>query len=193
MDLALGLAPHTGWAVAVVVGGDARAPQVVHRARVELVPDGVERFAYHLVQDWPLAEAERHLAETDAAVDRTAKQVLVDLTEAAAGHGTLVGVGVVGRPHELPSDLGQILARHTLLHAGEGDLYLSALLDAAAAVGLVATLAPPKKTVEQVATAVGTAPGLLVERLGALRKELGSPWTADHKAATAAALLALRR
>jgi hypothetical protein len=177
--------------VAVVVGGDARAPRVVHRDRVELVPEGVERFAYHLVQDWPVAKAERHLAETDAAVHRTAKQVLADLAGVAADHGTLVGVGVVGHPHELPDDLATMLAKHMLLHAGEGDLYLSALLDATDAIGLPATLAPPKKTVEQVASLIGTAPGLLVERLGALRKELGSPWTADHKAATAAALLAL--
>ena len=191
MDLALGLTPHTGWAIAVLVGGDAQAPQVLHRERVELVPDGVERFAYHLVQDWPVAKAERHLAETDAAVERQAKQVMAELAERATTHGRLVGVGVVGQPHELPDDLAAVLAKHMLLHAGEGELYLSALVDAAAAAGLPATLAPPKKTVEQVAGLLGTAPGLLVERLGALRKELGSPWTADHKAATAAALLAL--
>jgi hypothetical protein len=191
VDLSLGLAPHTGWAVAVLVGGDATAPQVLHRERVELVPDGVERFAYHLVQDWPLEKAERSLADTDAAVDRTAKQVLADLAETAAGHGDLVAIGVVGHPHELPDDLATILAKHMLLHAGEGDLFLSALLDAADALGLPATLAPPKKTVEQVAALIGTAPGLLVDRLTALRKELGAPWTADHKAATAAALLAL--
>ena len=191
MDLALGLAPHTGWAIAVVVGGDVHAPQVLHRERIELVPDGVERFAYHLVQDWPLEKAERHLAETDAAVERQAKQVVAELAEQAATHGRLVGVGIVGQPHELPEDLAAILAKHMLLHAGEGELYLSALLEAAEGAGLRATLAPPKKTVEQVAPLVGTAPGLLVERLASLRKELGSPWTADHKAATAAALLAL--
>ncbi len=155
------------------------------------MPEGVERFAYHLVQDWPVEKAERHLAETGAAVDRTAGQVLAGLAEVAAAAGRLVGVGVVGHPHELPDDLVTILAKHMLLHAGEGDLYLSALLDAADAVGLPATLAPPKKTAEQVAPLIGTAPGLLVERLAALRKELGAPWTADHKAATAAALLAL--
>ena len=191
MDLALGLAPHTGWAIAVVVGGDVHAPQVLHRERIELVPDGVERFAYHLVQDWPLEKAERHLAETDAAVERQAKQVVAELAEQAATHGRLVGVGIVGQPHELPEDLAAILAKHMLLHAGEGELYLSALVDAASAAALPVTLAPPKKTVEQVAGLLGTAPGLLVERLGAVRKELGSPWTADHKAASAAALLAL--
>ena len=73
----------------------------------------------------------------------------------------------------------------------KGELYLSALLDAADAHGLPVTLAPPKKTVEQVAALVGAAPGLLADRLTAMRKELGAPWTADHKAATAAALLAL--
>jgi hypothetical protein len=191
VDLAVGLAPHTGWAIAVVVGGDVQAPQVLHRERVELVPHGVERFAYHLVQDWPVAKAERHLAETEVAVERTAKQVVADLADRAAEHGRLVGVGVVGQPHELPDDLAAILAKHMLLHAGEGELYLSALLDAAAAAGLAVTLAPPKKTVGQVGGLIGSAPGLLVERLGALRKELGAPWTADHKAATAAALLAL--
>jgi hypothetical protein len=191
VDVALGLAPHTGWALAVLVGGDATAPVILHRERVELVPEGVERFAFHLVQEWPLEKAERHLADTAEAVDRTALEVLAHLTEVAADHGGLVGAGVLGHPHELPDDLATILAKHLLLHAGEGDLYLSALLDAAAAVALPVTLAPPKKTVVQVAAQLGVAG--LDTRLAALRKELGAPWTADHKAATAAALLALAR
>jgi len=191
VQLALGLAPHTGWAIAVVAAGPPGAPKVLHRARVELVPDGVERFAFHLVQDWPIAKAERSIAATRDAVERTAEAVVAELAVVAGEHGTVAGVGIVGRPQEVPEDLAQVLARHQLLHAGEGALYLSALLDAADAAGLRATLAPPKRTVEQVAAAIGTAPGLLADRLGALRKELGAPWTADHRAATAAALLAL--
>lgn len=190
--VALGLVPHTGWAHSVTVAGDAHRPRVLHRERVELVPAGVERFAYHLVKDWPLAKATRSVTEAHAAVRATTRQVLGHLADTAGTHGRVVGLSIVGRPHDVPEELAAILAKHHLLHAAEGELFLSAVLDAADDLGLPVTLLAPKGTVEQAATILGTPPGSFADRLTALRAELGAPWQADHKAATAAALVALQ-
>jgi hypothetical protein len=56
---AIGFSVHTGWAAAVAVGGPAEAPEVLARARLELLreEDGVVRFVFHSVEKKPLGEA----------------------------------------------------------------------------------------------------------------------------------------
>jgi hypothetical protein len=127
------------------------------------------------------------LAEVDASVAELTGAVVDRLRSL----GDVAAVGIVGRPYDLPDSLERILASHSLLHAAEGDLYLSALLDAADDRGLPSILAPPKGTVAAVAPELGTTADALASCLARLRADLGAPWTADHKAATAAALLAL--
>ena len=39
MELAWGCKPHSGWAIAVLVGGSATEPLVLDRRRVQLCPD----------------------------------------------------------------------------------------------------------------------------------------------------------
>ena len=112
------------------------------------------------------------------------------MAETARRHGDLVAVAVVGRPRDLP-DLDAALANHSMLHSAEGELYRGALDDAADALGLPVTAAAPKGTVDEAAAALGITKERLGARLAELRTELGSPWQADHKAATAAALMAL--
>ncbi len=189
-DLALGFKPHTGWAVAVLLAGDAAHPTVLERQRIELVPETTERFVYHLVQDWTLDEAARSVADAEDAVDIATRAAVEDLVAAAAAHGTVVAAGVVGEPHDVPS-LEKVQQSHTLLHTAEGELYRSALEDAAADLGLTVVPVPPKGTVAEAAAALGVANEAFVARLKALRKELGAPWAADHRDAAAAALLAL--
>ena len=188
--VAIGIRPHTGWAVAVIVGGTAVSPQVLHRERVELVPGDVERFAYHLVQDWPLAKAAASVEAAHVAVEATTTEVLADLCTRARALGKLAGVGLVGEPHDVP-ELERVLASHTLLHTAEGELFFGTLVDAATKQRVGVTLVPPKATLDSAADALGTDPTQLTQRLAGLRAELGAPWQADHKAATAAALVAL--
>lgn len=190
MDLALGLAPHSGWAIAVVVGGTAEQPVVLHRERVLLCPDHLPRQAYHAAQGLPSAEGARLVTEVDAAVAVTTAATLTHLLRTAADHGRAVGMGLLGNPRPLPA-LEQALANHTMLHSAEGELYRGALDDAAAAVGLPVIPLPPKDVLQEAAAQLGTTTSLLEARVAALRSELGAPWAADHRRATAAALVAV--
>jgi hypothetical protein len=190
MELAWGCKPHSGWAIAVLVGGSAADPVVLDRRRVQLCPDDLPRQAYHAAQGLPAARAAALIAEVDAAVAAMTARVVDELAEVAGGHGHLLGLSVVGRPRELPA-LEVVLANHALLHAAEGELYRGALDDAATERRLAVCVAPSKRTVEEAAAALGTTGDALHSRLTALRAELGAPWQADHKDATAAALMAL--
>jgi hypothetical protein len=163
MDLAWGCAPHSGWAVAVLVGGSAIRPVVLDRRRVQLCPDALPRQVYHAAQGLAAARAATLVGEVDVAVASLARAVVGDLIDAARPLGELAAVAVLGRPRELP-DLEVVLGNHALLHAAEGELYRAAM---------------------------GTTRDALTATLDALRADLGAPWQADHKAATAAALLVL--
>ncbi len=190
MQLAWGCKPHSGWAVAVLVGGSPTEPLVLDRRRVQLCPEALPRQVYHAAQELPRALAAALVAEVVAAIGAMTAAVVDDLTRVARTHGDLVAVAVVGRPRDLP-EVDVVLGNHSLLHAAEGELYRAALDDAAEAHGLVVCAAPSKHTMEEAAATLGTSRDALTVRLTALRADLGAPWQADHKEATAAALMAL--
>jgi hypothetical protein len=190
MELALGCAPHTGWAVVVLVAGDARRPVVVERRRVVLCPEDQHRQIYHHAQALPIAKAAAAVRQVERAVESQTMSAVEELAKVAAEHGDLVAAGIVGRPRDVPP-LAQVLASHALLHLAEGELYRGAFDEAARWQGLEVAMAPPKDTVAEVAAALGAPAAPFADRLTALRAELGAPWQADHRAATAAGLLAL--
>ena len=190
MEVALGFKPHTGWAVAVTLGGDARKPVVFDRCRVTLCPDDLPRQVYHHAQSLSPARAVRAVVDVEDAVDITSDHVLGELAERAMCHGELVAVGIVGEPRSVP-DLKQVLASHALLHLAEGELYRGALDDAAHERGLPVSLTSHKETIGHASASLGVSSDALEATLTDLRRELGAPWQADHRAAAAAALVAL--
>jgi hypothetical protein len=190
MELAWGCKPHSGWAIAVLVGGTVRDPLVLDRRRVQLCPDALPRQVFHAAQGLPRARGAALIAKVEASVTAMTAAVIDELADVARAHGDLVALSVVGFPREVP-DLDTVLGSHALLHAAEGELYRGALDEAAAVRGLAVGAAPPKGTLEAAAAALGTTRAAFTATLTALRAALGAPWTADHKDATAAALMAL--
>ncbi len=57
MRLALGLNVHTGWAAAVVAGGDWVAPFLAAREHVELLGED-QRFVFHKAAEMPPGEGQ---------------------------------------------------------------------------------------------------------------------------------------
>lgn len=190
MELAWGCKPHSGWAIAVLVGGTAVTPVVLDRRRVQLCPDDLPRQVYHAAEGLPRARAAALVAKVDAAVATMTTAVLQELSVAAHARGDLVALALIGRPRDLP-ELDAALGNHSMLHSAEGELYRGALDDAAEAMGLPVIPAPPKRTLDEAAVVLAISRDTLAAHLTGLRAELGAPWQVDHKDATAAALMAL--
>jgi hypothetical protein len=59
----MGIAPHSGWAAAVVVGAASPAPTVLARSRIELIDEHLpeSKQPYHAVEALDLEEAARRL------------------------------------------------------------------------------------------------------------------------------------
>jgi hypothetical protein len=188
---AIGCSDHTGWAVLVTLTGDAAAPRVLDRRRVTLVDEALPRMAYHAAASLPRTQAEALIAEVEAsAVTESTAQLGALLADVGELGYEVTGVAIGDAP-QVPDDLDLVLAKHHLLHAGEGALFREALVEAAAEHGLAITRFPHKDALGQAAAAHGVDPAALSSRLGELRRDLGAPWNADHRSAAAAALLTL--
>src|SRR5262245_26211423 len=62
---ALGFSTHTGWAAMVAVAGNAAAPEILARGRLEMMGDdrARPRFVYHVARELTLQTAERIVRE----------------------------------------------------------------------------------------------------------------------------------
>lgn len=177
--VALGIRPHSGWAVVVAVTGPPDVTLLARR-RIEVVAPGDPRQCWHAAQDGGLDPAAAEALETRVAAGARAAADAA-LAAVLAEVGGAVAAGIVGEPRDLPGG-DRILANHSLLHSAEGELYRSVLDDAATALGLTVLNVHPK--------AVPLADH--AELLAELKAAAGPPWQADHRLATVVALEALR-
>ena len=166
--------------------------EVVERRRVAYEPDNT-RFIYHHAAEIARNKAEPLIATARLqAADKACKQ-LQDLISAVSASGTaVVGACVPGRNSKLPGALGDILAVHARIHAAEGAFYRDILADALRGLGVPVRRAPERDLWAIAGTEMDCREDRLRDRLAALGKELGPPWSEDQKLACLAAFIALK-
>ena len=189
---ALGFSPHSGWACVVALAGRIDAPAVVARGRLDLSGPSVPVQPYHAARGLSLPQAEALVRRTrEVAQERAAAGVggiLADLR--AAGH-QVADACIPGGGTAVPPSLASILASHPLAHAAEGELFRSALLDAASGHGLSVLYLPARELPARARTVLGRDEGALREALAAMGRAVGPPWRRDEREAALAAWLAL--
>jgi hypothetical protein len=171
-------------AVSAGVGSAGAVPAGAFAGRwaVDLCADGVPAQLFHAAAGLPAARAERFVRDGVEAVGAVAAARLDAIVAELAGD---VRVAVVTGDHPVPDDvpIARILVVHTLMHGAEGQLYRDALLDAAAARGLVAHGVPRGPAQDRLA-------GDLAGVVAAIGAAAGRPWRREQKLATVAALVA---
>ena len=191
---ALGFKLHTGWAMLVALTGQPGELQVMFRGRIELLPpdESVPRFVYHEAAELPPARATALVKQAREASQKAARPAIEDvLRDLESRKATAAVCGVLSGSTPLPDDLSRILRSHPLIHAADGALFLQAIVSACESHGLTVTAVREREVWARAAAAWGlTEPGLRKE-MDALRKSVGTPWSADHKTAAVAALFAL--
>ncbi len=179
----------------VALAGRPGEIQVLFRGRIELLPlDGsVPRFVYHEAAELspPLATAlvNRAREASQKAARFSIKDVLTELD--SRGAKAAVG-GVLSGSTSVPDDLSRILRSHSLIHAAEGALFQQAIVSACESCGLAVTAVRQREVWPRAASAWGLGESVLRKEVDAVRTSVGAPWSVDHKAATAIALLALK-
>jgi hypothetical protein len=191
--IALGLRPHTGWAALVALeespeetadGGRDRL-HLVGRRRVSLLAEDMPRQVFHLLRGLELTEAQRRVEHVRAAATEAATAVLTD--DGIASRPDIVGIGVVAWQPSVPDGLDRVLRSHQLMHAAEGDLYRTAILDAADALGIPAHCFLPSALTTTAASLIGTSASWIGEQLQVLGRQAGPPWQKDQKESALAA------
>jgi hypothetical protein len=190
--VALGIKTHTGWAAVVAVAGPIASANVVAKRRIDMATTFDEGAVYHKGQELPLAQAEALVRSSEEKFQRIARDALEELLAELRtdGRAPVAAALVSGKDKALPP-LASILKSHALVHAAEGDLYRRVLLRASEACGIPTLLVPENQIEEQAVDALQTEPAELAQRLAAMGKASGKPWTKDQKQSALVAWIAL--
>ena len=189
-----GLAPHSGWAAAVILGGTAATPRVLARERIELADASTPDSAhpYHALQALPLSKARPQLERYEEAAALCARAAVQQLKGLArAGGASLRAVCILDSSGRSGASLEAILASHALIHTAEGHHFRAALAQAAAAGGLTVTRVASRELSARAQVILGRTERQLGEAVTALGRGLGAPWGADQKSAALLAWLLL--
>ncbi len=195
MRAAFGFKIHTGWAMLVAVAGQPDQIEVLIRRRIELLPrdESIPRFVYHAAAKLPLRGATELIKRVERESQRSAQLTIESAIEELGGRNARVNTcGVLSGSALVPDDLSRILQSHPLIHAAEGALFVHAIVSACKMHAFKTTSVHDREVWGRAATVWRLGEQNLRKRIDDVRKSVGSPWGADHKAAAAVALLALK-
>ncbi|HEY1905552.1 MAG TPA: hypothetical protein VGG91_05895 [Myxococcaceae bacterium] len=196
--MALGFSVHTGWAAMVAIARSGSTLSVLDRRRVGMLPISTSNrpeaspHVYHAARELPPEDARALLRLAEDEARSKAREALG--AAIAHLHGTghrVVGSAIITARQGPSRSLEEILQSHTLVHAAEGALFRAVIRAASEELGLPVIQVQAPELVRRAAVALGLRKDAVPAYLTQLGRPLGPPWTADHKAASLAAVLAL--
>ena len=191
-EAALGFRVKSGWAMAVLVSASS-PPRVIDRRRVDLsdpaVPDSAQPF--HAGLDLPRAAAAKAVARLVKCVERSSQRAIAELIKHYQAKGfRIVGAGIiVGStvdPQTIPND-------HIRAHAAEGRLFRVVIENALKLSRVKFSVTREKDSINEGKEMLGSSEERLKTELAKMGKAVEGSWRAEEKAATLAALMALKR
>ena len=189
--IAIGFRVKTGRATAIVMAGPASAPRVLSRKSLQLfdpaIPESHQPF--HAELELPPADSARVVPIALKAVERVALSALRELVgEVQPGLGSIVGIALVAGS---ATDPESIRNPHMRAHAREGQLFPRALAAAAKTMHIPALTLVESEVFTSAAAKLGKSPDAIKIAVAELGRAVGKPWSAEEKAAAAAAWIAL--
>ena len=192
--MALGFAPHSGWAAVVGLACDRDGVRVLLRDRIEMAADADARQPYHALEGVPLSEAEPRLRAFERDARDRARAELARVIDGGAGGGPPIAVvGILESAGRKGTALAEILSSHALIHTADGDHFRAAIASAAEARGLPVVRVKAKELEGEAARALARPRETLAREVKDLGRAVGPPWGADQKAAALLAWLCLHR
>jgi hypothetical protein len=183
---AIGFSAHSGWAALVVLGGDAAAPELLARSRVQLIDehDPESKQPYHAVEFLCVEEATGRLDGYMSVATNLAYDCIRAHREQLKGRGISIGsVGIVDSSSRKQIPLPSILASHALIHAADGDHFRNALFVAAEQCSLQVCRTPARELENHASKCLRRPVQQILETVNKLGLGKGPPWGADQKKA----------
>lgn len=188
---ALGLRVRTGRAIAVVLRGTRRAPEIVVRSEIRLwnpaIPESGQPYHYEMEEPGSagVAARRRGCAAARKSTLRAVRDTVNDMKKRD------LALGAAGLVVASLTDPGRIAGTHPRAHAEEAKLYRDAVQASLAACKVSSTILLEKDIRAAAAGDLGITEGQLDATLKAFASAVGAPWRAYEKQAALAAWLAL--
>lgn len=189
MTSAIGFRVKSGWATAILLG-QPESPRVLDRRIIELCDPAVpeSRQPYHhamgtLEED--AAEIRRRTGIVQRAAETSVKALLAAYRE--IGYAPRSATLVVGSL----IDPAKVANPHIRAHASEGQLFRTVLQEALQSAKIACAAMTEKTVYTNAAAALGRTEDEVKRTVSALGRDIGGPWRADEKLATAAAWMRL--
>lgn len=189
--LAIGCRVKTGRATAVVMAGPASAPLVLSRRSLRLWDPEIpaSHQPWHADFELPPDESARIVPQALKAIEHVALSTLRDLVnEIQSEQGSIVGISLVAGSSTDPESIRN---PHTRAHAREGQLFPQALTAAAKTLRIPAVTLVESEVFAAAAAKLGKSPDAIKLAVIELGRAVGKPWSAEEKAAAAAAWITL--
>lgn len=191
---AVGFSVHSGWAACVGVTLTKNQPQVLARARPELVESFTYKFRqpYHTAEKMPLDRATAFIAGVEDEAKRLAQAAIQSIQAELRQKGyEIVRFALIEASAKPLPTLDRILASHALIHTADGELFRHALAHAAQRCNLAEFTVKQRELIDTGCKTFGLTTETLTTRLTAMGKPMGPPWSQDEKFSALAAWLAL--
>ncbi|MGH7923921.1 MAG: hypothetical protein ACREQH_04930 [Candidatus Binatus sp.] len=189
-QLAIGFRVKTGRATAVVMAGPASAPRVLSRRSLQLwdpaIPESHQ--PWHSELELPPDESARVVPKALKAVERVALSALRELAGELPASSSILGIALVAGS---ATDPESIRNPHMRAHAREGRLFPHALAAAARAMRIPAVTLVESEVFAHAAAKLGKTPDAIKVAVTELGRAVRKPWSAEEKAAAAAAWITL--
>ena len=189
--LAIGFRVKTGRATAVVMAGPASAPRVLSRKSLQLwdpaIPESHQ--PWHADFELPPDESARVVPVALKAVERVALSALRELVdEVRLTRGSIVGIALVAGSSTDPESIHN---PHMRAHAREGQLFPQSLAAAAKTMLIPAVTMVESEVFAIAAAKLAKSPDAIKLAVTEVGRAVGKPWSAEEKAAAAAAWITL--
>jgi len=190
-QLAIGFRVKTGRATAVVMIGPASAPRVLSRKSLQLwdpaIPESHQ--PWHADFELPPDESARIVPIALKAVDRVALSALRELVdEVRSTRGSIAGIALVAGSSTDPESIHN---PHMRAHAREGQLFPQSLAAAAKTLRIPAVTLVESEVFTTAAAKLAKSPDAIKLAVTEMGRDVGKPWSAEEKAAAAAAWITL--
>jgi hypothetical protein len=188
---AAGFTIKSGWTAAVLMGGSSATPRVLDYHRVELsdpeVPDSIQPYhaGFGTARDSG-AELKRLVASVKSYGRKSITRLLRDYQKRGPLRGAGVIVGSLIDPKTIGND-------HIRIHAMEGQLFRTVVIDAAEAVGLECAVHRERDLYAAAAKALKKPEAAIRKALTEMGREVEGGWRAEQKAAALSAWIVLNR
>ena len=191
VQVAIGFRVKSGRAIAVVLAGPPRSPQVLARREIQLcdpaVPDSMQ--PYHAALELTGQKADKTVERLVKIVRRATSASAGKLIKEwrAAGHeigGAGLVVGSLIDPATIAND-------HIRAHALEGQLFRVSVQEALRSNGLTSVSITERVVYSEGAAALSIPEGELKRAATELGRGVSGPWRAEEKTAAVAAWMAL--